>query len=277
MIKDLAGLIAPAFTLEQFRAALLAGEILRKSDVLTPDHFALMNWDVLRGVLQDGDVHLKDIRVRRGIQELSSVFYTTAGSIDVSKIEAILAAGGSIILSHVERYAKAWDVVYRAAEAATGEKLTIALFVTQGPGGAINQHYDEEDILVLQLEGAKRWLITGERVRNPVKDMVKPPKPNGPPHYDQMLERGDMLFLPSGYWHRCENCSERSVHLGLAFEPPTPWDAVKRKLRSLLEDETFRTPLNRLPGAERAEVENQVRQRLRETAATFSVARTPDN
>ena len=55
-----------------------------------------------------------------------------------------------------------------------------------------------------------------------------------------------MLFVPGGYWHRCESGFSTSVHLGIFFLPPTAWHVIDQTIRPLITDEFFRRPRTRL-------------------------------
>ena len=127
-------------------------------------------------------------------------------------------------------------------------------------------HYDPEDLVILQVEGTKRWQIFGPPVSNPVRNMPKQSPPETEPFFDEVLEPGDLLFVPGGNWHRCESGLSTSVHLGIFFLPPTSWHAANQILRAFLSEELFRTPLTRLDGASAVEaVEAEVKSRLIES------------
>ena len=127
-------------------------------------------------------------------------------------------------------------------------------------------HYDPEDLVILQVEGTKRWQIFGPPVSNPVRNMPKQSPPETEPFFDEVLEPGDLLFVPGGNWHRCESGLSTSVHLGTFFLPPTSWHAANQILRAFLSEELFRTPLTRLDGASAVEaVEAEVKSRLIES------------
>src|SRR5262249_28356880 len=93
--------------------------------------------------------------------------------------------------------------------------------------------------------GCKRWQLCGPAVINPVRGMSPPRAPQNAPFFDEVLRAGDFLFMPAGYWGRCENGSERSLHLSILFEPPCGRDVVTSLVNRLATDETFNRPLNR--------------------------------
>jgi ribosomal protein L16 Arg81 hydroxylase len=98
--------------------------------------------------------------------------------------------------------------------------LYAGAIVTTGAGGALHAHYDQQDLIILQVEGSKRWRIFGPRVLKPIKEPASSVPPETPPILDTVLEPGDLLFLPAGYWHVCDNGPQRSLHLGLFLRRP---------------------------------------------------------
>jgi ribosomal protein L16 Arg81 hydroxylase len=108
--------------------------------------------------------------------------------------------------------------------------------VTTGRVGALQTHYDFRDLIILQVEGSKRWRIYGPRVVRPARTSYVNEPPQTPPLLDTLLQAGDMLFMPAGFWHVCDNGPDRSLHLGLFLKPPvtdlpSPVDAMHQKQR----------------------------------------------
>ena len=98
----------------------------------------------------------------------------------------------------------------------------------------------------------------------PIVGMRKPPVPESDPVFDEVLREGDVLLLPGGNWHHCENGPGRSVHVGIFLIPPAPWHAIKALTAGLLEEELYRTPLTRLDETTLLALETEIKQRLRE-------------
>jgi ribosomal protein L16 Arg81 hydroxylase len=170
----------------------------------------------------------------------------TAGRIVWSML--LETAGASLIAPKLDPHVPSLGALCDDVRARIAEGIQAGAIVTTGTGGALPLHFDSEDLIVLQVEGSKRWKIYSPPVANPVKDMPKPPAPDGLPAFDEVLGPGDFLFLPAGHWHYCENVPGRSLHVGIFFEPPTGWHAVKALMPQLLAEETFRIPFTRLGG-----------------------------
>ncbi|WP_371639745.1 cupin domain-containing protein [Streptomyces virginiae] len=78
-------------------------------------------------------------------------------------------------------------------------------------------HWDDHDVVVLQLEGSKRWKIYGPTRQAPAwRDVEAPEAPTGEPIADIVLTAGDLLYLPRGWWHAV-SADQGSASLHLTF------------------------------------------------------------
>ena len=125
-------------------------------------------------------------------------------------------------------------------------------------------------------------LAAGPVVPDPIRQMRKPPLDQPEVLLDEVLEPGDLLFVPGGYWHHCESGLARSVHLGIFFLPPTAWHATQELMRPLIEDELFRKRLSRLDGegefpATEAEIKDRLVKRIEQLDLREFVSRWPES
>jgi ribosomal protein L16 Arg81 hydroxylase len=72
--------------------------------------------------------------------------------------------------------------------------------------------------MVLQLHGRKRWQIFAPTQDYPLNPGV-PPKPTGAPVWNDLLNAGDVLYLPRGWWHAAHPVNEPSMHLTFGIAP----------------------------------------------------------
>jgi hypothetical protein len=234
------------------------------------DRYAgLLNWKTLRAMLERGEhphnlLHLRLSRDSATVPLERWFTQDAAGARpDIAKVEAYLAEGFSLCITCVDEHAPQLTTLCNDIRARTFEQIKIGVIVTTGKIGAFKLHYDPEDLIILQVEGRKRWKIYGPAVSNPVIGMAQPePPPEQAPIFDEVLRPGDFLFMPGGNWHRCENGPGRSLHLGFFFQPPTGWHFAKALMSDLVADEAFRMPLTRLAGAaELADTEADLKRR----------------
>lgn len=232
------------------------------TDCLAP----VAGWTALRRILEAGQqpVERDGIRVAKESHLVPPDRWTTDGKVDAAKLDAYLAKGYSIVALRVEAHVPALAAICDEIRTRTGEGSFVGAVVTSGVrAGAFKTHYDPEDLLILQLEGTKRWQVFGPVVANPVARMPKPKLEKPELIFDEVLEPGDLLFVPGGYWHHCESGLSTSVHLGIFFLPATAWHATDEIIRPLIADEFFRRPLTRLDGETAlAAVEADLKKRL---------------
>lgn len=225
----------------------------------------MLGWNALRQMIGRGEYPrgADHFRVAKESIQAPPARWMTVGKPDPDKLEQCLAEGYSVIITHIEPFLAPLAAICAEIKARLREEVYAGLIVTSGKDGAFRLHYDFEDLIIVQAEGSKRWQIYGPPVSNPVRGLPKPALPDGPPIFDEVLQTGDILFVPAGNWHHCEAGPGRSVHFSVFMLPPAGWHGVKRLILPLIEEEMFRTPLTRLAGAsELAALETKIKNRM---------------
>jgi ribosomal protein L16 Arg81 hydroxylase len=230
------------------------------------DRFApFVGWAALRNILASGNsaVRTDQIKVTKESLTINPKRWMADGKVDPAKLEKFVADGFSLVMLRVEEHVPALAALCTEIKTRLREGTFVGVIVTSGTGvGAFQVHFDPEDLLILQIEGTKRWQVFGPVVPNPLRAMPKQTLENPQPILDEVLEPGDLLFVPGGYWHHCESGLSTSVHLGIFFFPPAGWHAINEALQRLLSDELFRIPLSRLEGeADFARAEQEIKNR----------------
>jgi ribosomal protein L16 Arg81 hydroxylase len=264
--STLADLVSP-LTEPEFLGLLRQRQLAYRPGANGDRYAPLLGWPALRRMIEAGNYPSKrpdDIRVTKEGITVPADRWMTKGKVDAEKLEKFLASGFSVVVVHLDEHVPALGAVCEEIRSRTLEGSWVGAIVTSGAGaGAFQVHYDPEDLIILQVEGTKRWQIFGSPVSNPLRRMPKQSPPETDPIFDEVLEPGDLLFVPSGNWHHCESGLSTSVHLGIFFLPPTSWHAANELLRPFLSEELFRTPLTRLDGGSALEeVEAEVKSRL---------------
>lgn len=182
---------------------------------------AVVNWNALWKLIETGAIPAENCRLTYGRRIVTRAFYVDDGKINPGKLTRLLDQGTSLIVLRFEPHLPALAAACRDAEGCGFRIAYAGAIVTTGSGGAFDIHYDWHDLIIMQVEGAKRWRIYGPRVRNPLEELAGSKPPQTPPILDFILQPGDMLFLPAGFWHVCDNGPERSLHASLFLQPPT--------------------------------------------------------
>lgn len=266
MIATLGELVAP-LPVGDLRRLLSEREmkVVRR----TPDapQSRLVDWDQLEMLATTGEYPATRLRMTKGGDALPAIFYREGPNPRPAAIRQVLAAGGSALMIGVEPYIPSLKALCAAITAELGEKVVAGTVQSAGPGGAVNLHYDKSDVIAFQIEGRKRWLIGRDPILHPVPGMSDEPRFDHEDVIDVTLDPGDMLVLPAGVPHHCENLAERSLHLTFFVYPMTAPRLLDLMFREMIKTADGRRPF-RFPAddpAAQEELRELVIARIRET------------
>jgi ribosomal protein L16 Arg81 hydroxylase len=89
----------------------------------------------------------------------------------------------------------------------------------------LDLHRDNQEIFILQLDGRKRWLVYGFSIdgidRGQLATTSVPP---AGAVLDQVLQPGDLLYIPRGCYHLAVPMNEPTLHLTLGVKNPRAAD-----------------------------------------------------
>lgn len=93
------------------------------------------------------------------------------------------------------------------------------LYLTPKNAQGFPAHYDNHDVLILQIEGTKHWRIYDPLVQFPTesKKAFAPRDSLGEPLHEIYVKPGDLLYIPRGYYHEALTLESHSLHLTLSI------------------------------------------------------------
>ncbi len=241
MITDLAGLIAP-LSVGAFRKQLAQRvPLLLHSD---GDVATLLDWEGFFDAALGDAVPAKRLHVTQEARILPNLFYRHEGRVKRDVVARVMASGGSVIAYDVHRFLPALARLVASAEAETGEHVIGGAIGGTGKHGALAPHYDDGDLLIIQIEGRKHWIVHADPMIDPVVGAAQVRSDATPvPLIDTVLGPGDMLLLPAGYRHHCTVAAERSLHVGLFFYPLTAPRVLDLMMRDFFQSPDARQPI----------------------------------
>ncbi|MGU7773920.1 JmjC domain-containing protein [Burkholderia sp. MR1-5-21] len=154
--------------------------------------------------------------------------------------------GCAIIIDHCEAFFPGITALTSEISATLGCRAWANLYISpKGPGG-FGCHFDDHDIVALQIHGSKRWIIYAPTYRSPNRGdkSFHLPSPKGKPLKEHVLSPGNGLYLPFGYWHAVEAMSEISMHVTIGLDFIRKLDALKLISEELAKDRFFRDKIN---------------------------------
>lgn len=152
------------------------------------------------------------------------------------EVDAAWAASATIQAMHPQQYHEAAWRLIAAMEGAFGSLFGSNAYLTPSGAQGLAPHYDDVEVLMLQLEGEKRWRLNappaGEEYPLPreySRDFTT--EELGEQLLDCVLQPGDLLYVPRGTVHHGIAVGEGfSHHLTLSTYQKMSWSQVMERI-----------------------------------------------
>ncbi|MBT2452174.1 cupin-like domain-containing protein [Streptomyces sp. ISL-43] len=156
-----------------------------------------------------------------------------------AELHAQLKDGASLVLDSIEKIHPPIGVAAEGLEHFLGTPVQVNAYASWTEREGFGLHWDDHDVVVVQVHGSKRWRLYGATREAPTfRDVESPEKPEGDPVADIVLDPGDVLYLPRGWWHAVTaDQGTESLHLTFGLVSHTGADLlhwVVDQLRSVL-------------------------------------------
>jgi len=142
---------------------------------------------------------------------------------------AELKAGATLVVNGFEHYSP--TALRLCAEVGRFCSAPVAgnAYLSIGGRGTFGRHWDTHDVFALQLIGRKRWQVFAPTFPLPLgmhRSEGSGTDCPATPVLDCMLETGDLLYVPRGWWHHVLPEEGASLHLSVGTYAPTVHDYV---------------------------------------------------
>lgn len=156
-----------------------------------------------------------------------------------AELHARLKDGASLVLDSVEKIHPPVGMAAEGLERFLGTPVQVNAYASWTERQGFGLHWDDHDVVVVQVHGSKRWQLYGSTREAPTfRDVESPEKPESEPVADLVLAPGDVLYLPRGWWHAVTaDQGTDSLHLTFGLVSHTGADLlhwVVDQLRSVL-------------------------------------------
>jgi 50S ribosomal protein L16 3-hydroxylase len=202
---------------------------------------AIGTWDLLLATLIAPSIDA--MVVRQGQR------YPCQAPTDAASAQELCGIGCTIVVRHAERYdhhladlAKAFEATFRAS-------VNIHMYATPPDCHGFSWHYDAEDVFIFQTCGRKEYLLRKNTVNPwPLEETIPEDmryERELMPLMRVLLDPGDMLYIPCGYWHRAQAVegTENAISLAVGVMSRTAVDLFDCLRNDILQSLAWRQRL----------------------------------
>ena len=215
----------------------------------------LLTWDALNAILEQHRLAPPRLGLWQNGSPLKPEQYLAnsvgAPRLHAGLLAACLAEGATLVLNDVHEMAPHVRDLAQSFQESLHTATHVNLYASWRSQNAFDVHWDAHEAFIVQLSGRKHWKVYRSTQINPLKDDDPPQaKPTQSPVWEGILEDGDAIYIPRGWWHVATPLNEPSLHLNLAVTSPLGLDFLYVILARLKKYSEVRANLP-LPGSAR--------------------------
>ena len=202
------------------------------------------------------------LRIAKSGSALPDAQFTAPGGVGAGvpdqvsedKVRRLFADGATIVLQGLHR---TWTPIRDFSQALAselGHPVQVNAYVTPASNQGFSAHYDVHDVFVLQITGAKHWVVHDPVWPVPLRSQTwdahaseVAAMASGPPIIETDLSPGDVLYLPRGFVHSARALGGTTIHLTIGLHVWTQYHLAEAYLDAvravLATDEAVRASL----------------------------------
>jgi Cupin superfamily protein len=233
--RDLAGLLAPLETRTFLDTCW--GRTFQHIPG-TPGKFAaLLPWATLNSILEQHRLEPPRLRLTREGQAVpasSFLSYRTARksgqtipALSPAELTRELREGATLVLDAVDELYPPITDLAEALEKLFCVRVQVNAYAGWRTSHGFDLHWDDHDVFILQVAGRKRWKVYGTTRKYPLaRDVESTCAPAEPPLWEGLMQEGDLLYIPRGWWHLANPLDEATLHLTVGVSSATGADVL---------------------------------------------------
>lgn len=221
----------------------------------------LMPWDNLNEILMTHRLDYPRLRLMQDGKSLptSSYIRHVGGGKGKSSIPRLLhvelanqlRSGATLVLDAVDELHEPIRNLASGLERVFHERVQVNLYAGWRVSRGFDLHWDDHDVFIVQVAGRKRWSIYGMTTPYPLKGRNESNlRPTHEPIWSEILEDGDLLYIPRGWWHVAVPLDEPTLHLTVGIHNRTGVNFFQWLSERLRSSEVFRKDLPRFESPE---------------------------
>jgi hypothetical protein len=219
---------------------------------------SLLSWSALNQILRFHPSLSNRLRLSKEgkiVDAQTFLRYRQGGSFPVISppdLVAQLRDGATLIIDGIDELHEPILRIAQQLERALSVHIQANMYASWRSSPGFDLHWDDHDVIILQIIGKKRWRVFGHTEKFPIDHMheAKSKPPEGDPIWNGHLDDGDALYIPRGWWHVVNGCDEPSIHLTVGMSNPTGLKVLQWMTDRLRGDEFLRMDVPRFANAQ---------------------------
>jgi ribosomal protein L16 Arg81 hydroxylase len=218
----------------------------------------LLPWSEVNAMLQRHRLEPPRLRlVRKGEFAPKTSYLRYDAKVPFVVPEALaqqLRDGYTLIIDAVDDMAAGVMQLAEDFERVLHEGVQVNLYAGWREQQGFHRHCDTHDVVVLQVYGKKYWRVYEGGRPYPLRDDIAPNQ--AVPEkvmWEGLLEDGDVLYIPRGWWHEASGVGDVTLHLTFGIHQRTGVNLMHWVADQLRASTEFRAPLPRFASAEEQE------------------------
>jgi ribosomal protein L16 Arg81 hydroxylase len=213
----------------------------------------LLPWAELSRILDEHRLDFPRVRLVRSGRPLPPAEYRVfergkrgdfLSHLASERVERALQNGATLVIDSVDEMYQPLRHLADVFADAFRSTVRINAYLSAGSEAGFLPHWDDHEVIVLQVYGQKHWKVFGTGTRFPIRhggdgDL----QPADQASWEGPLRAGDLLYLPRGCWHVALAERAPTLHLSVGIHNKTGIDFIEWLQTKLHASESFRMDL----------------------------------
>ncbi len=122
---------------------------------------------------------------------------------DMRRVGELLRSGCTMVLDELDFFDPVMEVTCRALQWWAHELVQVNAYLTTQDASGFKLHWDDHDVIIVQLAGDKSWEVRGASREAPMyRDSAPNTAPSDEIVWSGTMAAGDVMHIPRGFWHQ---------------------------------------------------------------------------
>lgn len=203
----------------------------------------LVNWQQLNEIYYRADCTKENFKLMNGYAVPKHEYIESYDNVGITEYRMIssvlydyLRKGATLVYNRITYEPLIDTISQQIANFANAQVITSGYLALNSSKSSYKAHWDTRDVFAVQLLGRKRWILKAPNFELPLyMQQTKDIKLSEPEdvYMDVILEAGDILYIPRGWWHNPLPIGEETFHLAVGTFAPTGFDYVQWLLNAV--------------------------------------------